>query len=410
MNIFKRTFMWLLMFISSAAMVLASGFEESLQTFRQSAGLDSAQTSVLVMELNTGNRLVDYNSSLPLIPASITKCVTVATLLEKVGSRFRFETPVWYTGKIENGVLNGDLVVEASGDPSLNTRHEPGSKDFVAEIVDAVKSLRISDINGEIIIDESNFPGPAVNPTWQKGDLPHAYGTGTHGFNFEDNACGSRSVADPAGVFRTRLCNALSQSGISIDAKEQDTGGRRHRLGEHRSESVDEIMRSCMMRSDNQFAEALLRSVGFQYGKEGSTSRGAAEELKYWKRRHADMEGVEIVDGSGLSRSNRITANFMSDVLSHMSGNPYYASFFPLAGQEGTLKKFLAGTPLDGEIAMKTGSMRGIQCYAGYKLDAEYAPTHIVVVMMNNLSNRAAARTALQRLLLDVFAPAASRR
>lgn len=93
----------------------------------------------------------------------------------------------------------------------------------------------------------------------------------------------------------------------------------------------------------------------------------------------------------------------MADVLRHMSGNPYYASFFPLAGQEGTLKKFLAGTPLDGEIAMKTGSMNGIQCYAGYKLDSEYAPTHIVVVMMNRLSNRASARAALQKLLLAAF-------
>lgn len=393
------------MFISSAASMLASGFEESLQAFKQCAGLDSAQTSVLVMELSTGDRLVDYNSSLPLIPASITKCVTVATLLEKVGSRFRFETPVWYTGRIEDGVLYGDIVVEASGDPSINTRHAPGSTDFVAEITGALKALGINEIKGKVVVDEDDFPGPPVNPTWQKGDLSHAYGTGTHGFNFEDNACGSRSVADPAAVFKSRLRAALSEVGIDVTAAEQGTGGRRHRLGEHSSETIDEIMRSCMMRSDNQFAEALLRGVGLHYGKEGSTARGASEELRYWKHRHADMEGLTIVDGSGLSRANRMTANFLSYVLQHMSGNPYYASFFPLAGQEGTLKRFLAGTPLEGEIALKTGSMNGIQCYAGYKLDSEYAPTHIVVVMMNRLSNRASARSALQRLLLDVFVP-----
>lgn len=313
--------------------MLASGLDDSLRVFKQSAGIDSVSTSVLVIDLGTGERLVDYNSALPLIPASITKCVTVATLLEKVGSRFRFETPVWYTGHIEDGVLRGDLIIGASGDPSVNTRHTPGSTNLVDEIVEALVALKVREIRGDVVIDESDFPGPAINPTWQKGDLPHAYGTGTHGFNFEDNASGNRSVANPSAVFKSRLRGALAKAGIGIGSASVDADGSRHRLGEHRSEQIDEIMRSCMMRSDNQYAEALLRGVGLHYGKSGSTAKGAEEEMKYWKRQHADMEGVKIVDGSGLSRTNRITANFMADVLRHMSGNPYYASFFPLAGQ-----------------------------------------------------------------------------
>ncbi len=110
------------------------------------------------------------------------------------------------------------------------------------------------------------------------------------------------------------------------------------------------------------------------------------------------MQGVNIVDGSGLSRQNRVTARFMAYVLAERSENPYYASFFPLAGQEGTLRSFLAETPLEGYVALKTGSMKGIQCYAGYKLDDNYAPTHIIVVMMNEMTNRTAAREGLRRL------------
>lgn len=391
------------MFAAAFFSAIAADLEAALRSFVSSAGVDSAQTSLLVVDLTTGERMAEHNPSLPLIPASITKCVTTATLLEKVGSKYRFETPVYYTGHLSDGVISGDLIVHASGDPSLNTVHEPGSADFVAEIADALTALKVRQIKGAIVIDESDFPGPAVNPTWQKGDLPHAYGTGSHGFNFEDNASGKKSVADPAGVFRSRLRFLLSKSGISIGEESVDPDGRRHRLGEHRSEQLDEIMRSCMMRSDNQYAEALLRNVGLHYGKSGSIKDGASEEMKYWRRRHADMEGVNIVDGSGLSRSNRITADFMADVLRNLAGNPWYASFFPLAGQEGTLRKFLAGTHLEGEIALKTGSMNGIQCYAGYKLDSEYAPTHIVVVMMNGLKNRASARSALQEFLLTAF-------
>lgn len=399
MNLTNRAVIWLLIVLSP---LMAWGYD--ISDFKESTAINAPQTAVLVLDLKTGETLVSHNAEKPLIPASIMKCVTTATLLEKVGNRYRYETPVYYTGSIHDGTLDGDIVVCASADPSVNSVHEPGSEDIVEEIVQALLALRVSNVKGGIIIDESDYPGPAVNPTWQSGDLSHAYGTGTHGFNFRDNASGSRSVADPSGVFRSRLRDALSAAGISIASSPVGKTGHRHRLGEHRSETIDEIMRSCMMRSDNQYAEAMLRTVGFEYGGEGSTERGAQEQMKYWKRRKATMEGVRVVDGSGLSRSNRVTANFMADVLRHMSGNPYYASFFPLAGQEGTLRKFLAGTELDGEIAMKTGSMRGIQCYAGYKLDSEYAPTHVVVVIMNEMANRAAARAEVQKLLLSTFA------
>lgn len=160
-----------------------------------------------------------------------------------------------------------------------------------------------------------------------------------------------------------------------------------------------------MMRSDNQYAEALLRTYAVESGERGATDVAASREMEYWRKNKAPMKGVRIVDGSGLSRHNRVTAEFMADVLVKNAGNPYYASFFPLAGQEGTLRNFLAGTPLEGYVAMKTGSMKGIQCYAGYKLDDDYAPTHVIVIMLNEMTDRRAARQAVAGMLMSVFHP-----
>lgn len=374
-----------------------------IDDFAASKAINAPQTAVIVFDLKEGREILRMNGDTPLIPASIMKCVTTATLLQKTNHSFRYETPVFFTGEVHDGVLDGNLIIRASGDPSINTGHEPGSENFVAEIVEALKRDGISQIRGRVTIDEKEFPGPAVNPTWMSGDLPHAYGTGTHGFNFEDNALGKKSVKDPAGVFAARLNSALAREGISIDGESIPDKGKYRLLTIHKSAEIDEIMRSCMMRSDNQFAEAMLRTVARESGLPGSTAEGAKEEMAHWKRNKADMEGVNIVDGSGLSRSNRVTAEFMTDVLKQMARNPYYASFFPLAGQEGTLKRFLEDTPLDSYIAMKTGSMKGIQCYAGYKLDEDYVPTHVVVVMMNEMENRAAARAEVERLLLATF-------
>lgn len=163
-----------------------------------------------------------------------------------------------------------------------------------------------------------------------------------------------------------------------------------------------------MMRSDNQYAEALFRTFAVENGRKGSLEEAAGQETRLWKKDKAPMQGVNIVDGSGLSRHNRVTADFMAHVLRQGSSDPYYASFFPLAGQEGTLKRFLSGTPLEGYVALKTGSMNGIQCYAGYKLDDDYVPTHIIVVMLNEMEDRASARNVVEKILLDLFSPSAT--
>lgn len=375
---------------------------DAVETFSSARGISAPNSSVMVIDLSTGQSLAEYNADKPLIPASIMKCVTVATLLDRMDIDDCFETPVYITGHLRDGVLEGNVIVEGSGDPSLNSRHEPPSADIVGEIARALKGEGVSTIKGRVIVDENVFEGPAYPSSWMSADLSQAYGTGSHGLNFEDNASGSRSVSNPAAVFDSRLKSRLRGQGIEILGEELRDRDRRLLLT-HRSAAVDEIMRSCMMRSDNMFAESLLRTYAVKSGRPGSTATGAELERKFWKRKKAPMEGIEIIDGSGLSRQNRITARFMADVLSHKSEDPYYASFFPLAGQEGTLRRFMAGTSLEGYVAMKTGSMKGIQCYAGYKLDDDYVPTHVIVVMMNEMPNRGAAREAVKRMLLDIF-------
>lgn len=399
-------FIWLLLSIVSGAMA-RDDKQKAVDRFIKGGVADSSSVSVLILDLEDGKVLGSHNAAKPLIPASVMKCVTTATLLEETGEEWQYETPVYITGKIRDNVLEGNVIVEGAGDPSINTSHEPKSQNLVDEIVNSLRNRGINKIEGRIKIDEHRFAGPSVNPEWAKGDLPHSYGTGTHGFNFEDNASGKRSVQDPGGVFLTRLGAALARAGIEVG--NQDISDKhKQELGMHRSATIDEIMRSCMMRSDNQFAEALLRTVSSAKGGDGSVADGARREMSYWKHKNLPMEDIRIVDGSGLSRGNRMTANFLGSVLKEMSTNPYYASFFPLAGQEGTLRRFLAGTPLEGYVAMKTGSMNGIQCYAGYKLDDDYAPTHVIVVMINNMRNRGTAREGVRKMLETIFLGSAS--
>lgn len=374
-----------------------------MEEFVAARGVNGGQSAFIVLDLNSGEVIASHNPAEPLVPASIMKSVTTAALLSHLDEDYRYETKIYTEGPVREGVLEGNLLVVGSGDPSLNSKYVDNNSDICQEIANALRSAGISQIKGKIIVDEEIWSGPSVPQSWMSGDLPHAYGTGSHGLNFEDNASGSRSVANPAAVFSTRLKSVLTRYGISV-TNESLRQGDSKLLFTHTSVPLDEIMRSCMMRSDNQYAEALLRTYGVVVNGKGNTEKSARHEMEYWRKQKAPMSGVNIIDGSGLSRQNRVTANFMAHVLASKASNPYYASFFPLAGQEGTLKSFLAGTPLDGYVAMKTGSMRGIQCYAGYKLDDNYVPTHVIVVIMNEIGDRGRAREAVKKALLQLFA------
>lgn len=390
-------------------LVMSAFGASPLDKFLESKSITAGSTAVLVRDLNTGKTLVAHNTDCPLLPASIMKTVTIAGLLQEKGPDERFHTYVYADGPIKGNAIEGDLLIMGGGDPTLGADCAPESADIAEEIIAVLRHKGITTINGDIRVDTSLYRGPACPPSWAAGDLNEAYGTGSHALNFRRNANGSRAVRNPESVFLSYLSSRLRAAGISINGTtEIGNAGlsdieESSELLDHVSDTYAEVMRSCMMRSDNLFAENFLRAFALARGKEGSTEAGAAELLKYWKAAGIPTKGVVIIDGSGLSRSNRVTADFMSEILHAMGDNEEYASFMPLAGQEGTLSDFLKDTALDAYVAMKTGSMKGIQCYAGYKLDEEFAPTHSIVIIMNNIGPRASARKAAEEMLLEIF-------
>lgn len=377
-------------------------YAAAVEKFVKTSGVKPGSLAVKVVDLKTGETIASHNTDVPLVPASIMKSVSTASLLQKVGADYRYHTRVYIDGPLDMGILRGNLIILGGGDPSLHSSAEPYGTDITEEIKEILQNMGIHKIDGKIIVDDSEFSGPSRPASWMQADFKESYGTGSHAFNYQNNASGKKSIENPSAIFIKHLTSVLNSANITVGAKELGEG-QRTQIFDHMSPQIDDIMRSCMMRSDNLFAECILRTYGKESGGNGSTVDAAKREYEFWSNRNVPMEGVTIIDGSGLSRSNRVTADFMTGVLEKMSGDATYASFFPLAGQEGTLRKFLAFTPLDSYIAMKTGSMKGIQCYAGYKLDDEYAPTHSVVIIMNDLTNREMANKAAQTMLLEIF-------
>lgn len=358
-------------------------------------GTDSARTALYIAPIH-GKAIYDINSELPLIPASITKCVTSASVLSLVDVDDRFVTPVAMRGKIDKqGVLHGDIVIKATGDPSLESRFFPEYNGFADSLAIAAQNKGIKTIEGGIIIDFGDVNDQSVPFGWEAGDLSHAYGTGWHALNYRDNSQGKKANHAPWDTMAKEVSAALIQLGITVSGGKTSNVNAETTLMEWLSPTYYDILSSLMTRSDNMMAEGMLRILA----PKGARVDAISEETQLWQ----PANGVRLYDGSGLSREDRLTAHFLGNILVEMAQEDYI-SLFPRAGQEGTVRHLLGDTPLASRVVLKSGSMHDIQSWAGYVLDTKGAPTHVVVMMANGLRSRQALKSSFSQLLLDLFA------
>lgn len=418
------------------------------------SGRDAATIGVYITNLSTGQAVERENINMSMIPASILKSVTSATALNLLKEDFRFNTDVMLSGTLSGGVLNGNLVVKASGDPTVESSHFTDREGFIASIVSGLKSKGVTTIKGEIIVDEEMFSDTGQVPQWVIEDTGWDYGAGFYGFNYNNNTfrlytetqktvpevpyidviidkntsstdiergmnsdlyiVSGRNVENPnfyvtttmnspALAFVHNLRERLKKNGITVEENVIDNTTGETLLLRYNSPVNTEMLRTLMFKSDNLMAEATLRALA------PGQSRDAAikKELAFWKNRGISTDYIKIADGSGLARVDRVTPKFMEQVLTHMAKSSMadtYVSLFPKVGKEGTVRNFLKGTALDGKLVLKSGSMNGVHCYAGYKLGSNGKPTHSVVIIVNNFfCTRDALRKEIQRFLLAVF-------
>ena len=439
--------------LAAAALLISCTLNTWAENILGIDGEESTSVGIYIKDLTTGDVLVDHNSQLALTPASVMKAVTTASALSINGPDRCFTTRVSLRGsKGAAGVWNGDLIVAGAADPTLESENFKSKLGFCDSIVANLKRKGIKKITGTVVVRQTlTDAGPLLQ--WEIEDVAWPYGAGLYGFNYRDNTVTvypntgrivpeapglkidvkkvangsdlvrgvgsdrlivytrdtkntrwavSTTVPDPSAVFKAQLSGVMKRAGITMGTKAVGAG-EETLLYAHRSMPFSDIMRSLMVRSDNLFAEGILRSIA----PEASRKEAINREKELWATRGINTRYTIINDGSGLTRANRLSAHFIGDVLEWMSRSEYartYAGFFPRAGKEGTMRGFLAKTPLAGLVALKTGSVSTVQCYAGYKFTDDGTPSHVIVILVNGFfCPRKDVREAAENLLLDIF-------
>lgn len=373
----------------------------------------NANIGLYVKSLRTGEVLFIRNIYQPLTPASIMKILTAEAALLYLGPDYRFSTQLLTDGGgVKNGVLQGNLYVVLSGDPSLVY------PDLV-ELMANLQSQGITAIAGNVYIDNTAYDQRFYGPNWSGKDKSYCYGAPISASIINHNcmAISALPASSPRKKARVLTSKAHNYQGIdrsvsyvvtdipeynrtlfkgllrrlSIDVYGSVTFGSAPTKGlsliaTHNSEPLPELVHDMLKKSDNVIAGALFKKLGQLYSnRPGSWENGSIAVSRILAdRAGVKTGGMRLLDGSGLSVDNLATPEQFMQVLQFAYRNnktsEYFISSLPVAGIDGTLKHRMSN--IARKIRAKTGTISGVVSLAGYA--TTYNKEQLAFVIMIN--------------------------
>jgi len=213
-------------------------------------------------------------------------------------------------------------------------------------------------VTGEIPANKNEFP--------VKGDIPN-----------------------PGLLLAQHFHKKLNDAGCEIKElprSERIDNCKKFAIYTHYSPTLQEIINETNITSNNLFAEYLFKYIGTKTAIPGTVDQALMSIKSFWKTKGLSVDELFQCDGSGLSPSNAVSANFFVELLFYMKEKSKYCDVFyrslPVSGESGTLKTILEKTPLKGKVHAKSGSISRVKSYVGY-IELENQ-TLVFALLVNN--------------------------
>lgn len=323
-----------------------------------------SRSAALVVDLTTGKPVYTHNLSLPLIPASNQKLAVTYACLLALGPTFRFGTDVLGEGELDGSLWRGDIVLKGYGDPTLSTLD-------LLQLASQLYAQGIRRVGGRIVGDESFFDAKRVGPGWKPWFFINESAP-LSALTVDRARYQGRTTRDPALAAALSFRAALLRVGITVAGRAMTGQADAEAVPLAASESVplDQILRYMDHESDNFTAEILLKQLGAGFANQGSSATGATVIRQLLLEQQIPLAGVRIVDGSGLSRYDRLTANTVVSMLRASwldeDMREILLAALPVAGRSGTLDGRMRGTAAAGRVRAKTGTLNEASALSGY--------------------------------------------
>ena len=364
----RRRFAVLLVLAALASPVAAGAQQTPLQASLAKAlrvpHVAPARSGAVAMDLATGSVLFTQNQALPLAPASNEKLPLSYAALSNLGASYRIETDVFGEGSQDATSFDGTLVLKGGGDPTLSTAG-------LRALAGQVRAAGIRHVTGGIVGDESYFDTRRTVAGWK----PSFYiqeSPPLSALAVDRARVGRYVTRTPALAAATAFRTALRAAGVVVDggASVGRVDDFSIPLAQIESPTLGSIIRYMDKESDNFTAELLLKQLGAVVLERGTSAGGASVVMQTLAEAGVPMTGVRIVDGSGLSRLDRLTANAVAAVLrfawNDPAVRPAFVAALPVAGVNGTLHDRLRTPPARGRVLAKTGTTSDASALSGY--------------------------------------------
>ncbi|MEJ7824237.1 MAG: D-alanyl-D-alanine carboxypeptidase [Solirubrobacteraceae bacterium] len=363
------------------------------RTVAREMRMASSSSGVLVRDMGANRDLYAKLDRNTRIPASVQKLYTTSTALLRLGPGTTLDTAAVTGGVVRDGVLRGDLVLVGGGDPAFGPK-------TAATLARAVRDTGIRRITGAVVGDESVFD------TRRSGccrGYDSDLGGVLSGLAYDGSIFRGRAQLDAARFAATRFSALLRVAGVRSTERSRagSAPAEANTIAVVSSPTVRTLIRDVNVPSNNFASEMLLKMLGARHGGGGSTSRGAAVVEK-------TLDDIAVrpraADGSGLSRRNRTSPRDVVRLLERMDLPDVQGAFrasLANAGQTGTVRRRLRGTPAYGRCRLKTGTLRGVSSLAGY-CRARGGRDIAFAVLMNRVSSVADAHAIQDRVAVAI--------
>ncbi|HEY8630342.1 MAG TPA: D-alanyl-D-alanine carboxypeptidase/D-alanyl-D-alanine-endopeptidase, partial [Gaiellaceae bacterium] len=326
-----------------------------------------ARSAAVALDLTTGTVLFQQNGNRSLAPASNEKLPLTYAALVRLGTAFRIETDVLGQGEQDGTQWTGTLVLKGNGDPTL-------SRADLRALAGQVKSLGIRSVTGGVNGDESAYDARRIVAGW-KASFFIDESPPLSALVVDRARVGSVVSRAPALAAATAFRDALRQVGIAVAGPVRTAPADEWSqvLASVSSPTLAAMVRFMDRESDNFTAEMLLKQLGLAALDRGTSAAGATVVMQTLAEAGVPMTGVRIVDGSGLSRLDRLTTNALGSLLkvawADPAVRPALLAALPVAGVNGTLQHRLKKPPARGRVLAKTGTTDSASSLSGYVSD-----------------------------------------
>jgi D-alanyl-D-alanine carboxypeptidase/D-alanyl-D-alanine-endopeptidase (penicillin-binding protein 4) len=341
-----------------------AGLRERLARALAVPHVTASATGALAVDLRTGQPVYAQNPDRGFLPASTEKLAVAYAALVKLGTEFRFETDVLGEGQAEGSTWRGNLVLKGFGDPTL-------SRGALRRLALGVRQFGIRNVTGGVVGDESYFDARRVVSGWKPSYLVEE-SPPLSALIVDRGKVGRYTSRNPALTAATLFRDELRRAGVRVTGRAWVARSRAadFPLAFVHSAPLGSIVREMGIESDNFIAEMMLKQLGAQQAGQGTSARGAAAVMALLKTSGVPVGGVRLVDGSGLSYLNRLTAASIVGLLRAAWADPTLRTSFlatlPVAGRTGTLRDRLRRPPAAGRVYAKTGTTNAASTLAGY--------------------------------------------